>query len=63
MKKDIPSQLNYCGAERHTDLHKQDFIKLMLPAVQEMMLKENEYSKRKEKRQSILLTPHPEKYT
>lgn len=63
MKKDIPSQLNYAGAERHTDVHKLDFIKLMPTAIQSIMLKENEFSKIKERKESILLTPHPEKYT
>ena len=63
MRKDIPRQLNYCGPERHTDVHKLDYIRMMPTSVGEMMLKENQYSRIKEKRESILLTPHPEKYT
>ena len=63
MRKDIPRQLNYCGPERHTDVHKLDYIRMMPTSVGEMMLKENQYSRIKENRESILLTPHPEKYT
>ena len=63
MKKDIPDKLNYCGAERFTDIHKLDYIKLMPPAIQDIMMKENQYRKIKEKTHSILLTPHPVKYT
>ena len=63
MKKDIPRQLNYAGAERHTDIFKLGYIKLMPTAIQEIMLKENEYSRIRERTNCILLTPHPEKYT
>lgn len=63
IKKDIPDQLNYGGAIRFTDIHKTGLIKLMPAPIQDIMLKENEYSRVKEKTHSILLTPHPEKYT
>lgn len=63
MNNKIPKQLNFCGAERHIDVHKLDYIRMMPSKVAEMMLKENEFYRIKEKQCSILLTPHPVKYT
>ena len=60
--REFSEKIMYDGARRHRPLHDDHYIKIMPAAVQGVLLEQNEWAEEKERKHSILYTPHPEPY-
>ena len=61
-KLEFSKKVLYDGPRRHYPLHSDHYIKMMPAAVQGTLIEQNEWAEEKERKHSILFTPHPEPY-